>query len=333
MTNATGQIGIAPVNLNRLAYVGNKISIVPVVSAPRDPTGSDTNYLTSCEWVNTDTLDIWKLFGFISGVANWKKIGTGSVPGGTVLTLSDNAGTKAFPDGLGNIQISAGLGITVTKTADSQLTVGLVGGGNAIETIAVDANTAPGTNPVVPVAGQITITGAQVASGVIGANVIRTNSLAANTFTIQIQRSTAVAAADLTKNGVSHFNSASGQFVVDANGFVSVNGSGLLKWVNQTVNLSPLAVNTAYEANKGTLLTVTLPTTGVFGDTIRLQGFGVGGWILNAGTGQTIIVGSNATTVAGSVASTNANDYIEVVCSSTTTTWFTTSHGGNLTVS
>lgn len=103
--------------------------------------------------------------------------------------------------------------------------VKLVGGGVATTNIDVDAHTAPGTDPVVPLAGNIIITGAQVASGVIGANVIRTDSLAANTVTIEIQRSTSVAATDSTKNGVSHFNSA--EFSVDANGFVSLAGGGL----------------------------------------------------------------------------------------------------------
>ena len=48
--------------------------------------------------------------------------------------------------------------------------------------IQVDTFTAPGTNPVVPLASVITVTGGQVAAGTT-ANVIRTASLAANTFT------------------------------------------------------------------------------------------------------------------------------------------------------
>ncbi len=98
--------------------------------------------------------------------------------------------------------------------------VQLKGGGIATTSFNVDAHTAPGTDPVLPTAaGQVTITGAQVATGTIGANVLRTNSLAANSITIEIQRSTAVSSTDSTKNGVSHFNSL--MFSVDANGFVS----------------------------------------------------------------------------------------------------------------
>ena len=89
--------------------------------------------------------------------------------------------------------------------------------------IQVDTFTAPGTNPVVPLASVITVTGGQVAAGTT-ANVIRTASLAANTFTIQVQRSSAQAMSTVGSNGVSHFDSS--MFSVDANGFVTLAGGG-----------------------------------------------------------------------------------------------------------
>jgi len=101
----------------------------------------------------------------------------------------------------------------------------LIGGtGVSVETITVDASTPPGTNPVLPDASNnITITGSQVATGIIGANVIRTDSLAANTFTIEIQQSASAAAEDTTLNGVCHFDSSA--FTV-TNGFVELIGGG-----------------------------------------------------------------------------------------------------------
>lgn len=108
-------------------------------------------------------------------------------------------------------------------TVDANGFVSITGGGAAIEKVQVDAFTAPGTNPVVPDGtGKITVTGGQVAAGTTS-NVIRTDSLAANTYTVEIQRSQAVASTTIGDNGVSHFNSA--QFTVDANGFVSSIGS------------------------------------------------------------------------------------------------------------
>jgi hypothetical protein len=127
-------------------------------------------------------------------------------------------------------------------TVDANGFVSIVGGPSVVG-VTVDAHTAPGTSPVVPNAsGDITVTGAQVAAGTT-TNVIRTDSLAANTYTIEIQRSQAVASSTIGDNGVSHYNSA--QFAVDANGFVSLNGSG----VGETITgqsggaLSPTAGN------------------------------------------------------------------------------------------
>jgi len=114
--------------------------------------------------------------------------------------------------------------IATVKTAE-WIKLGDVGG--TIEGIIVDANTPPGTSPVRPIIASgvqvITVTGGQVAAGTT-TNVIRTDSLAANTLTIEIQRSTAAASTTVGDNGVSHFNSAS--FTVDSNGFVSLLGGG-----------------------------------------------------------------------------------------------------------
>ena len=124
-----------------------------------------------------------------------------------VSTIGDN-GVCHFDDG--------------AFAVDANGFVTLKGGSEAIDSVAVDANTAPGTNPVLPTAaGLITVTGAQVAAGTT-ANVIRSDSLAANTYTIEIQRSQAVATSTIADNGVCHFDS--GSFGVDANGFVTLRG-------------------------------------------------------------------------------------------------------------
>ncbi len=69
-----------------------------------------------------------------------------------------------------------------------------------------------------------------------------------------------------------------------------------------------------------------------FGDTIKIAGFGAGGWLLQCVSTQLIHFGSSATTAAGSIASTNRYDQLEIVCSSTTTEWFVRYAQGNLTV-
>lgn len=153
-----------------------------------------------------------------------------------------------------NVQYASAAASSVATNAgvasfnNSQFTVDANGfvtlqGSGSVESFQVDAFTAPGTNPVVPNgSGIVIITGAQVAAGTT-TNVIRTDSLAANTYTIQIQRSQAAAASTIGDNGVSHFNSAF--FTVDANGFVSLNGSAVGETITGTTGgaLSPTAGN------------------------------------------------------------------------------------------
>lgn len=95
--------------------------------------------------------------------------------------------------------------------------VQLNGGGIAATAFDVQANTAPGTDPVVPSAtGVVIVNGAAVANHSV---VLESRSRAANAYNLEVQYAAAAAATDATKSGVAHFNSA--QFSVDANGFVS----------------------------------------------------------------------------------------------------------------
>lgn len=153
-----------------------------------------------------------------AGTNPFRSNGTGANTMALEVQISQAiAATDATKIGLSNFN-------SAHFSVDANGFVSLVGGGEAIDSIAVDAATAPGTNPVLPsVAGIITVTGGQVAAGTVGANVIRSNSTAANAYTMEIQRSTAVASTASVNNGVSHFNSAN--FTVDSNGFVSILGT------------------------------------------------------------------------------------------------------------
>lgn len=148
-------------------------------------------------------------------------------------------------------------------------------GGSVVETFTVDAFTAPGTNPVVPNgSGNITVTGGQVAAGTT-VNVIRTDSLAANSYKIEIQRSQAVASSTVGDNGVCHFNSA--YFTVDANAFVSINGSAIGETItgNSGGALSPTAGNwnilgTGSITTSGSVSTLTVQLTGLTNHAIQI---------------------------------------------------------------
>jgi hypothetical protein len=176
--------------------------------------------------------------------------------GGLATIYTENTGT-AVPSA-GNLNVFGTGGITTTGSGN---TITIDGSGVVTSNLKfnVDAHTAPGTNPVVPDGtGHVTITGGQVPAGTT-ANVIRTDSLAANTYTVEVQRSQAVVSSTIGDNGVSHFNSA--QFTVDSNGFVSAKIGGAFTTKNQVFTTT------------GTYT----PTTGMAWCQIEVVGGGGGG--------------------------------------------------------
>lgn len=162
--------------------------------------------------------------------------GVVTVNGAAVAAHSVPVETRSRAANAYNVEVQYGSAVAATDatksglahfnsamfTVDANGFVSLAGGGIAIDQVAVDSFTAPGTNPVLATAGgQITVTGAQVAAGTVGTNVIRTDSLAANTYTVEIQRSTTAATSTVASNGVSHYKSA--DFTVDSSAFVALN--------------------------------------------------------------------------------------------------------------
>lgn len=176
-----------------------------------------------------------------SGVVGTNVIRTDSLAANTVTWEIQRTDAVAAP----NLDINGVSHFNSAHfTVDADGFVSLAGGGLAIDSINVDASTPPGTDPVIPDAGgSVTFTGAQVASGTVGSNVIRTDSLAANSITWEIQRSTDNATPDPDLNGVSHFDSTF--FSVDTDGFVSfVGGVGAETITGDTGGaLSPTAGN------------------------------------------------------------------------------------------
>lgn len=95
------------------------------------------------------------------------------------------------------------------------------------------------------------------------------------------------------------------------------------------------AENKGYIANKaGTAATITLPATAAVGTVLEVVGLGATGWIVAQNALQSIKIGTSATTVGvgGSLASTQANDTLRMVCAVADTTWVVTSMMGNVTV-
>lgn len=168
----------------------------------------------------------------------------GTQRGGKITTNGQLwIGSTASPHvKVGNI--TSPLGTLSIGYSTPNITVDLIGGTTAIDSIAVDTTTGAGTNPVLPTAaGLITMSGGQYATGTFGTRVVDINSPAANTLNVLLQQSSAVAATDSTKNGISHFKST--DFSVDANGFVTLSTTGAGKTITGDSGgaLTPVANN------------------------------------------------------------------------------------------
>lgn len=106
-------------------------------------------------------------------------------------------------------------------------------------------------------------------------------------------------------------------------------------WIDSTTTPVTLIADRNYVADNGaTLTTFTLPVTAAFGTVIQIAGKSSGGWIIDQNASQSIHLGNLVTTVGvgGSLASTNQNDYVRLLCVTANTTWNVISAIGNLTI-
>jgi hypothetical protein len=97
--------------------------------------------------------------------------------------------------------------------------------------------------------------------------------------------------------------------------------SQIMMWNSVAGTSQAAAVLNGYVINNALQTTITLPSTMNVGDRVSVQGQGAGGWIIQANSGQTIHIGNVATSVAGSLTSTNQYDSIDLICIIANTTW------------
>ena len=109
--------------------------------------------------------------------------------------------------------------------------------------------------------------------------------------------------------------------------------SAITHWSIATAD-GNLAVNTGTLANKGSLLTLTLPTGAAVGTTIRVAGMNAGLWKIAQNANQYIKFGNQTTTtgVTGYLASVLTYDAVELVCIVADTGFVVASSVGNITV-
>lgn len=230
-------VGISPKDPNK--YLGPTVYLSSIVTRNRIPTGADYRnpnngkiYAVGSFWlISKDPVsgvqgDLWYLSKVVANVATWLMLSAGSsgpllnitVPNGVSPIVPDGAGTMHFTSSGGTITITG----STASPNNHTINFDLVGGTGAIDSIAVQAATAPGVSPVLPDgAGLMTVNGAVVANHAV---VLETRTRALNAYNIEVQYATSAATTTANLSGVAHFNS--GQFSVDANGFVSLAGGG-----------------------------------------------------------------------------------------------------------
>lgn len=134
--------------------------------------------------------------------------------------------------------------------------------------------------------------------------------------------------------------------VISTDGSISVTGGagtldlevgsvpGTMIWSEVTGTTQAMAVNNGYILNNGALVTATLPDTAAVGSVVRVAGKGAGGWKIAQNAGETINFGTTPTTTGagGSLASTDDNDCVELVCITADTDWVVLSSIGNITI-
>lgn len=98
-------------------------------------------------------------------------------------------------------------------------------------------------------------------------------------------------------------------------------GAGGITWNEVSGTSQTMEADNGYVADNAALCTLTLPVDPGFGETVEVGSENAGGWKIAQNTGDQIIfseggVGIGRTTigVAGSVESTDANDWIQLVC-------------------
>jgi hypothetical protein len=129
-------------------------------------------------------------------------------------------------------------------------------------------------------------------------------------------------AVGLTSNYVKSFNGLTGAVFADA-----------VTWSVITADQTAV-INRGYFANKGTLLTLTLPTTAAVGSVIRVSGMNAGLWRIAQNASEVIHFGKTDTTVgtSGYLESTLARDSVELICCVTDNEWNVVSSIGNITI-
>lgn len=247
----------------------------------------------------------------------------------SLLRGGTNASLTASNGGIFYSTASAGAILAGTATANQVLLSG--------------ANTTPSwstaTYPITTTINQILFSSAaNTITGITTANsaTLYTTTAGVPTFTGSMSNGQLLIGSTAANPILGTITAGTNISVTNAAGSITINSTGAASfvWNNVASGTQALVANQGYITNNGaSLVTYTLPTTAAQGTVISIAGFSTGGWALAQNASQQIFFGNQSTTVGigGSMASTNRNDQIDLLCVTANLTWVVRNAVGNLT--
>lgn len=317
---------------NELSYLGVRApNPATVIIQTRDPNAGDINFILGTNWVNKSTGASFELVQLAGGVASWQQLGAGAA---IVATLTGDVGGAIAPVGgdiiiagnAGQGSTTSGAGHTIT-ISNSNWTTAQKGVG----TLATNAEAIAGvvsTKAVVPSSLAAKL-GTQTAHGVLvgEGTAAAITALAAGTNGQVLIGSTGADPAFSTIT--SPFDTI--DFTLGAHTLeIDVQNDGL-----EVFDVVATPENLTFQSssitdNGAVLLTYNLPAVATVGQTYEIIGFSSGGWLIQAGAGQTIHFAATDSTVGGTIFSTQQYSSVKLKCVAANTDFVVVSGYGTI---
>lgn len=176
---------------------------------------------------------------------------------------------------------------------------------------------------------------ANTVSGLATANsaVLTTNSSGVPVFSSTMTNGQLIIGSTGATPNAATLTAGTGIGITNGAGTITISSAGGgVSWSEITTTSQTMVANNGYIANNAGVVTLTIPATVALGDTFLIVGKGAGGWLVQANAGQTIYFGSSTSSVAGSAASTQRRNCIEIVCITANTELEIRNSVGNITI-
>lgn len=242
--------------------------------------------------------------------------------GNTISSQNTNGDIILSPDSFGEVKIAY-----LTEHA-----IPLVGASGAINELGplTNGQLIVGSTGAAPVAAALTSTGGSI-------------TITNGAGTINLEAATDVGAVDFVSDSGTATESGGTLNVLGTGGIstsgtgstLTIDGSGVAggtSWSVETTTTNSIAAGEGVYCNNAAGVTVSLPATCAVGDTFQIVAMDAAGFTIDYGTGQSVQIGSDTTTVtSGTVVSTGIGDWVELVCNVANTSFFGNVKQGNVT--